>query len=127
MFAEARAFNQFSINNWRPSNLDDASYMFMRAVAFDQPLSGWNESVSKLLYMNQMFYGTTNFNQNLSGWVLNRLQAYNGQAYWASLYQGFNDLGRPMAEGNRPYEYRGTSNIRFNQNVFTNVNGVITL
>ena len=127
MFAEARAFNHFSINNWRPSNLVDASYMFMRAVAFDQSLSGWNESVSKLQNMNQMFYGTTNFNQNLSGWLLNTLQTYNGGAYSAGVYYGFNDFGRPMAEGNRPYEYRGTSNIRFNRNVFTNVNGFPTL
>jgi surface protein len=122
MFQDARAFNQYSINNWRPSNVVAMSSMFYRAVNFNQPLSGWDDSVRKVAYIQYMFYGAISFNQNLSNWRLDAIERESPGAR-AGLYVGFNQLACPMSVGNRPYESRGTSNIRFPEYLFTNSAG----
>jgi len=124
MFAEARAFNHISINTWTPKKLIYANHMFMRAVTFNKPLDYWNDNVGNLMYMVQMFYGTINFNQDLSGWKLTAL-INSGRGGYPSytLYADFNAFARPMALANRPYQYKGVENVRFSQPAFTNVNG----
>jgi hypothetical protein len=119
MFANAAAFNQSTINNWRPSNVIYMSYMFADAVAFNQPLSGWKDSVKKLAYMDNMFNGAINFDQDLSGWILDAIQREAAYVR-VNLYSQFNIRAKPISLSYRPYEGSGT---RFRSDQFTNTSG----
>jgi surface protein len=75
--------------------------MFSGAVAFNQPLSGWN--VSNVISMNSMFNNATAFNQDIGNWdiseVVNFANFMNGKSnlnYSASnldsIYNGWSSL-----------------------------------
>ncbi len=70
MFQKSR-FNQ-PLNKWKDKignnvegNIINMSWMFAY-TDFDQDISEWN--VSKVKDMSWMFYGSAQFNQDLSGW-----------------------------------------------------------
>ena len=98
MFAECTNFNQ-DLSKWNVSNVKDMYYMFAKCRNFNQDLSNWNVSnvekmdgmfydcrsfigtgldkwggdkVLNVKYMSYMFYGCTQFNQDLSKWNVSK-------------------------------------------------------
>ena len=55
-----------SMNSWNTSNIDDMSYMFSRAHAFNQNIGSWD--VSNVKNMHDMFYYTSAFDQDIGPW-----------------------------------------------------------
>lgn len=64
MFVVAPSFNQPI--PWDTSNVEEMSFMFYLAQAFNQDIASWD--VGSVKYMVSMFQGATVFNQDLSGW-----------------------------------------------------------
>ena len=60
-----------NIGSWDISTVNDISYMFSGATAFNQPIGGWN--TSNVNNMSFMFYAANSFNQPLSVFFLIRL------------------------------------------------------
>ena len=44
------------------------TFMFLNAIAFNQPIGDWN--VSNVNYMRGMFHGATSFTQDLRNWSI---------------------------------------------------------
>ena len=61
--------NPGDINNWDTSKVTDMSYMF-RSTKFNEFIGDWD--VKAVTTMRSMFEGATQFNQNLSGWMVDR-------------------------------------------------------
>ena len=77
MFSMATNFNNGgspNISGWTTSSLNDISNMFRGFVgypgyhSFNQPIGSWD--VSNVSSMNSMFYNSSSFNQDLSGWCV---------------------------------------------------------
>ena len=66
LFKEKNQFNQ-GISNWDISNVTDMSAMFSTSP-FNQDIGDWD--TSNVTNMSGMFYSTTAFNQDLSGWCV---------------------------------------------------------
>ena len=98
MFYRCTNFNQ-DLSNWIVSKVEDMNYMFAECTNFNQNLSNWNVSnvekmdgmfydcrsfigtgldkwggdkVLNVKYMSYMFYGCTQFNQDLSKWNVSK-------------------------------------------------------
>ncbi len=69
MFSDARAFNQ-PLNGWDVSNVTNMRGIFLKARSFNQDLSSWD--VSNVSNMEAMFNGAIVFNQDLSGWDVSK-------------------------------------------------------
>ncbi|AJM71746.1 BspA family leucine-rich repeat surface protein [Mycoplasma yeatsii] len=65
MFERALSFNQ-PLNDWNTSNVTNMFAMFSGAKSFNQPLNNWN--TSKVTNMRLMFDGAKSFNQDISNW-----------------------------------------------------------
>ena len=66
MFYTNSNFNDPDISLWDMSNLTNMDGMFWGATNFNQNISSWN--TSNVTIMQKAFYQCTNFNQNLSSW-----------------------------------------------------------
>ncbi|MBL4869067.1 MAG: BspA family leucine-rich repeat surface protein [Pseudomonadales bacterium] len=70
MFFDARAFNQ-DLSSWDVSTATNMSHMFAHAQAFDQDLNSWD--VSAVTNMSHMFDGASVFNQDLNNWSVSKV------------------------------------------------------
>ena len=71
MFLDAIAFNQ-PLEEWNVSNVTNMYAMFENAQSFNQPLEKWN--VSKVTNMSTMFYGALEFDQPLEKWNVSNVK-----------------------------------------------------
>lgn len=55
-----------NLNSWIVSSVTSMDYMFYGASNFNQDISGWD--VSNVTVMNNMFYGASKFNYSLNSW-----------------------------------------------------------
>ena len=82
MFSRATFFNnnnQSSINNWNVSNVTDMTGVFFGAHSFNQPLDQWDMSnVTIMKYMLAGFNGTMIFNQPIGSWNTSNVTQLNG-------------------------------------------------
>ncbi|MGC4129590.1 MAG: BspA family leucine-rich repeat surface protein [Bergeyella sp.] len=60
-----------NMNSWNISNVTDMYYMFYGATNFNQNIGNWD--TSKVTQMSFMFYGATNFNQNIGNWDISKV------------------------------------------------------
>lgn len=68
MFLQATSYNNGgspSISGWNVSNVTSMRTVF-HSTPFNQPIGNWN--TSKVTSMSAMFFNTSNFNQDISGW-----------------------------------------------------------
>jgi surface protein len=70
MFDNARMFNQPL--DWDVSQVESMNDMFYGASSFDQDISNWN--VSNVRAMSGMFAHATSFNQDLSKWNISKVE-----------------------------------------------------
>ena len=99
MFFSCTQFNK-NLSTWNVNNVKDMSHMFFGCTQFNQDLSKWNVSnvenmygmfyecksfigtglniwgdkVPKVINMSYMFYGCTQFNQDLSKWIVSNVK-----------------------------------------------------
>ena len=66
MFSDCSNFNGGNLNSWDVSNILTTQDMFSGTTVFNQPLNSWN--VNSVTNMSSMFGGATAFNQNLGNW-----------------------------------------------------------
>lgn len=88
MFHDARVFNQ-DLSSWDMSQVTDTSSMFKNSFAYDnagQSLT-WDDSLSNVLNMSQMFNDARQFNWDISGWdvsaVTNMQSMFSGATSFA--------------------------------------------
>jgi surface protein len=84
------------INCWDTSSVTDMSWMFVSPIGdddcADDDFAAFNDDISKVLYMDDMFYYATAFNGNLSNWdtskvtnmygMFRRAKAFNQKLCW---------------------------------------------
>jgi len=76
MFDRALVFNS-DISSWDVSSVSNMSSMFSSAILFNQPLS-WGAKTAKVTTTVQMFYNTSAFNQDISGWDVSSVTNMSG-------------------------------------------------
>jgi len=54
------------------------SWMFAYASSFNQSLDNWKDKISKVTYMQGMFFGTESFNQPLNNWNVSNVTTMGG-------------------------------------------------
>jgi surface protein len=89
MFDNATVFNQ-PLNGWKDKTAKVANmkYMFRNASQFNQPLHDWN--VSNVTDMTQMFHGANSFNQDISTWDVSNVVQMGAMFGNMSGYHAFN-------------------------------------
>lgn len=75
-----------------PSNITNISYMFNRALSFNQDISMWD--TSKVTDMSEMLSQTSSFNQSLNTWDVSKVTSMKGMF---RLSESFN---QPLANWN---------------------------
>ncbi|KAL7512415.1 hypothetical protein ACHAXN_010284, partial [Cyclotella atomus] len=76
-------FNE-DISAWDVSRVEFLNAMFFYASAFNQNISGWN--VSSAISTLQMFTGASSFNQDISAWNVSRVEFTDGMFYTVSAF-----------------------------------------
>jgi surface protein len=66
MFFECSQFNDPNISQWNTGNVTNMSFMFYKALLFNQPIGSWN--TSKVTNMNSIFLQAVSFNQPIGSW-----------------------------------------------------------
>lgn len=92
-FIGAYAFNNggsADINNWsiRTTGTVDMRYMFLDALAFNQPIGNWNTSA--VTNMLGMFQNATSFNQNIGSWNTSAVTTMGSMFQSTSFNQNIN-------------------------------------
>jgi len=75
MFRNTDSFNDGNIVNWNTENITDMNFMFYGATNFNQDIGQWNTGLVK--DMNGMFYGADNFNQDIGQWNVGLVESMN--------------------------------------------------
>ena len=83
-YAFLRATNLVEVPNTLPSTVTDLSYTFRQASNFNQDLSGW--IVSNVTNMASMFQGASNFNGNITKWNVSKVTNMNSMFSSASKF-----------------------------------------
>jgi surface protein len=73
MFRSAAEFNQ-PLNSWDVSSCTTFANMFRDAIKFNQPLNNWTIKNDAQIDMNAMFYNANRFNQDVSMWDVSRVR-----------------------------------------------------
>jgi surface protein len=73
MFRSAAEFNQ-PLNSWDVSSCTKFANMFRDAIKFNQPLNNWTIKNDAEVDMNAMFYNANAFNQDISMWDVSRVR-----------------------------------------------------
>ena len=80
VFYKAVNFNQ-DISSWDVSSVENMRSMFQDAKSFNRDVSSWN--VSRVHNMSFMFYGAENFNQDISSWDVSSVTNMSDMFYGA--------------------------------------------
>ena len=99
MFEGATSFNQ-DLSSWNVSNVTDMGGMFWGATLFDGNITSWNVSnavgVEVPGYgMSRMFNNAANFNQNISGWIIN-----SGVTSFLKMFEGATSFDQNLGNWN---------------------------
>lgn len=70
------AYQLTSVPNYLPSTVTNISWMFNKAAAFNQDISGWNTSNITTLY--NTFYNAESFNQPIGRWNISNVTSLSG-------------------------------------------------
>ena len=81
MFSTNNSFNQ-DISRWNVSKVKYMDYMFYKASSFNQDISSWN--VSNVTQMEKMFKENRGFNKDLSRWTVLQVLYCNEFSYGTS-------------------------------------------
>ena len=76
------------IENWDTSNVKNMRAMFFGCSDFNQNISSWN--VSNVVNMNQMFMWCNNFNQPLNAWDVSNVE------YMLEMFSGCESFNQPL-------------------------------
>lgn len=79
------------LSAWDVSNVEDMSFMFYNASAFNAPLN-WSDKTSKVKQMWRMFQNATAFNQDISGWDYTSVEDMNNMLDFSGLSIEMYDL-----------------------------------
>ena len=85
MFLRAIAFNG-DISGWDVSSVNTMFFMFTDAIAFNQDLSNWN--VSSVNNMESMFSSASAFNGNIGSWDVSKVNNMSGMFTNATAFDG---------------------------------------
>jgi len=131
-FNSASNFNQ-DISGWNVSKVTNMNQMFDYATLFNQNLSNWERvsspntsSLSKVIFMSNMFRGASNFNNGFASGVANQLP-WNTSACTTmeSMFSGASKFNSNLGTGTTPWDVSKVTTFAsmFNgATVFTNGN-----
>jgi hypothetical protein len=73
MFYGASLFNSVNVLNWDLTNVENINYVFLKASAFNRNIGNWNFTNADLRKWKFIYYQATAYNQELSGWIYDRI------------------------------------------------------
>ena len=79
MFVQTTKTSFKNLDKWNISNIVLMGYMFYGATNFNQDIGGWD--TSNVTDMTAMFRGASNFNQDIGNWDISNVEQI-GQMFW---------------------------------------------
>ena len=105
LFEDTEREDFSGIEKWDVSKVENMSWMFKNANAFNQPIGNWD--VSGVESMSHMFYGAKSFNQPLEKWDVSNVKDMFHMFFWAERF-------------NQPLDSWDVSNVRIMSHMFCN-------